>query len=121
MRQSRILFATLWLNIGREGAFDTFFLEKAITRSGREITILPILTTQSAAISVEGWVSPLSQFILGFSSCWGISLSFSTSESHSTVKEDSSGQSWIFVNLCRYIHYCVDEGLCFLFFIFLFG
>ncbi|KAJ8640411.1 hypothetical protein MRB53_017105 [Persea americana] len=92
---------TVWLNICREGALDRFFLEKAITTSGEANDNFAhfdhsICRHQCGRLGFSTF-----QFILGFSSCWGVSLTFSTSETHSTVKEDSSGQDWIFVNLCR--------------------
>lgn len=118
MQQSRNLFATVWLNIGTEGALDRFFLEKAITRSGEGDHNFAHFDHSICCHQCGRLGFSTSQFILGFSSCWGISLTFPTSETHSTVKEDSSGQSWIFVNLCRYIHFCVDEVLCFFFILF---
>lgn len=118
MQQSRNLFATVWLNIGTEGALDRFFLEKAITRSGEGDHNFAHFDHSICCHQCGRLGFSTSQFILGFSSSWGISLTFPTSEIHSTVKEDSSGQSWIFVNLCRYIHFCVDEVLCFFFILF---
>lgn len=67
---------TVWLNICREGALDRFFLEKAITTSGEANDNFAHFD-HSICRHQCGWLGfSTFQFILGFSSCWGITYLF---------------------------------------------